>query len=1000
MPAFLGAVLASLVVGLPADDGPGFPLVERFDSGAAERWNAFSGDWEFGDGLARQRSEAYDCGAAIAVRPAGPYWVAVRFRPESAFNGGGVFFALPGLERKHGGMLVRCDPGGRVLWGWFDEGGTFNFQGEATFDDDGDAERELAVAVDPAKLAFNVYVRGLRVATNVRTLHAEGFVGMQSSGGPHTFTRFEVRPARADELAGLQPPGPYSHIIDLIGSNIRVVALRQAAKFLVAYDEDGAEQARAYLADVRGLEGSELHPVAAAWDRHDAWSGSPGVLVIAERGAAIYRFDGLLRQVGGGPLVRLPAMRATGLAVGPGGQIFVADAALPGLRVFDAEGHELLAYGQKGSIPSYDRPAPEAAGRFNQPRGVAVSPDGRIVVTDRENYTYVVYRYDADARQLAIVTNGPWLPYPEDVSFDRAGHLLLAGTYEFYRAYGALRVMALDGRGQRVFTGHALGDLAEKVRACAGPGGKYYVADPGRDRVYILPPDFVEPLPQFAWTAEGGVQLTMTKVDGRTVVTTGSERTADGRVLVRQREPVCPAWPAVPAEELRTYALPAGPPAGKLHVIDMPVLVAVFARARDEDGRQLVLDPAGVVERLERELATCRRFYWLNSHCVLNKQYEFMVIEDAEARVSGGWVQPGEARRLVNAARQQRGLPPIDDDHSLVGIHPLDGFDPQVTDDVGFVGGGGLTPYAYSGYALWNNGQGWLMAHEWGHQLDAYFEKSGMPDWWLNHPDGTVHIGRYGEHWDCNAFLCRRVDRMNWLRLRFGTLRLVDDRDGDGLADDDPSLPLDERRFGSDPARVDTDGDGLTDLAEAVAGTFTSADPTNRDTDGDGLPDAADPYPQFAVRTTLPRLPARGSEARLGSIRAAWGAADIHAAYDADGVWFGVSPVLPAAGTPWPLRHVAVTVDFNGDGWFVGQDNVAASVDLEPDADGAPAIRGSAGGEARLSAGLLEIRVPRPPGCAPLAPGGTITVCPRIERGGGTIAFLLDPWQLLVLTLE
>jgi hypothetical protein len=100
------------------------------------------------------------------------------------------------------------------------------------------------------------------------------------------------------------------------------------------------------------------------------------------------------------------------------------------------------------------------------------------------------------------------------------------------------------------------------------------------------------------------------------------------------------------------------------------------------------------------------------------------------------------------------------------------------------------------------------MAHEWGHQLDDFFQKSGFDDWWSNHPDGTLHIGRYGEHWDCNAFLCRRADKMNWLRLRYGTPRLVDDRDEDGLADDDPTLPLDERRFGSDSWEPDSDLDG------------------------------------------------------------------------------------------------------------------------------------------------------------------------------------------------
>jgi outer membrane protein OmpA-like peptidoglycan-associated protein len=55
------------------------------------------------------------------------------------------------------------------------------------------------------------------------------------------------------------------------------------------------------------------------------------------------------------------------------------------------------------------------------------------------------------------------------------------------------------------------------------------------------------------------------------------------------------------------------------------------------------------------------------------------------------------------------------------------------------------------------------------------------------------------------------------------------DSDGDGLPDGEEAL-----RVGTDPLRVDTDGDGLSDWDES---RVYNSHPTNADTDGDGLSD-------------------------------------------------------------------------------------------------------------------------------------------------------------------
>lgn len=65
---------------------------------------------------------------------------------------------------------------------------------------------------------------------------------------------------------------------------------------------------------------------------------------------------------------------------------------------------------------------------------------------------------------------------------------------------------------------------------------------------------------------------------------------------------------------------------------------------------------------------------------------------------------------------------------------------------------------------------------------------------------------------------------------------------------------MDEARLGTDPNNPDTDGDGLTDLAEYSLTTFGQTDPRKSDSDGDGIEDGKDPLPHY---TSPPELKAR-----------------------------------------------------------------------------------------------------------------------------------------------
>ena len=192
----------------------------------------------------------------------------------------------------------------------------------------------------------------------------------------------------------------------------------------------------------------------------------------------------------------------------------------------------------------------------------------------------------------------------------------------------------------------------------------------------------------------------------------------------------------------------------------------------------------------------------------------------------------------------------------------------------------------------------------------------------------------------------------------------MDDADGDGVPDDAPSLPMDERRLGSDPRLRDTDGDGLDDRGEALATNGAEqghdqywggdprrhrGDPRDPDSDGDGLRDGEDPWPLVPFPPEAPRgtpVPdgrlAEGEWRPLAVLEEPGFRAALHVSWDERNLHL-------AGRCEGAFRAFLLKVDADDDGWYVGRDNLDLRVE--------PAGAGAGPGWKALGGGVLAASV-------------------------------------------
>ena len=772
-------------------------------------------------------------------------------------NRAGVYFCLDDTTSKILSQMVRFDDN-NILCGYFNGAGEYTATSTFTVAKPPTAWTNLRIDVYPGGLRYEVFVDGVSVGVDDHLMFPSGYVGLQASEGVSEFKSFRIFGASKARI----PSKPRN------GTRIgfqHVSVVQTDGKNVVIYNRE------LHLWQTINPDGKVI--------LQESRKQIPALRTEVAVGGKTYSIRNRKVYVGNGSGTAVDSISER--LVSPSSILLDDRSTLPALLVVDPGARRVFRFGLDRKLQSTIDAG--SIGGFLAPRSVALYGETGLVIADYNKLVFYTPGVDS-------------LP----VTFTR-----LSPT-------------------ETEIVWHSL----------------------TRQHTFV------------EYSRDGGTTQTMSRVDVRA----DGQRTAVLRnlqPLTRYSFRVSPTLNTIPEEfaRSRTYRFATLPlDSSTTAITRLPVMYMVYRTIcyRDKyperiypkipSGRTISNDE---LDDLRRATNFNRDFYFRNSSCKLVLDIDFYVVEDTLWLREVGdadpyWLAPdNRVTRDYERAANHFGRSPeyyagLVCPYAWINYPPRRTSamrDPSVTDTVNIrqaVGGG-----TYGVPAPWKYGtttgftsmpfqdkfsrQDWLMTHEFHHQVDALQAVSGYEEYY--HADIPWQMpGRFGEDFDFNAHIIRNAPVESWLTLKFGTLAAVIDADHDGVPDDDPTLPFDEKRIGGNPRLTDTDADGFDDLKEVMAGTSRGSDVNNRDTDGDGLNDGADPEPLYPTNPIVARL--KNPDELLATVFAEVHADDVHGKtylrWDDRFLYFCAVTDKPA--------NILIQIDAANDGWFHGFDNFQARV--------------------------------------------------------------------------
>lgn len=217
------------------------------------------------------------------------------------------------------------------------------------------------------------------------------------------------------------------------------------------------------------------------------------------------------------------------IALAPDGTLYIADSRNHRIQHITQDGQILHVWGSFGDVWN----GTAAPGTFNEPWGVAVSPDGQFVYV-ADTWNFRIQKFTADGRFVTM-----WSSYssqnreasfygPRGLAVDRQGRLFVADT-------GNKKIVIFDPDGRYLGEiggpGMLLGQFDEPVGIAFDAFGNLYVTDTWNQRVQVFAPDAsgLSFFPMAEWPVYGWYGQSL---ENKPFVTVG----ANGNVFVTDPE--------------------------------------------------------------------------------------------------------------------------------------------------------------------------------------------------------------------------------------------------------------------------------------------------------------------------------------------------------------------------------------------------------------------------------------------------------------------------------
>ena len=191
--------------------------------------------------------------------------------------------------------------------------------------------------------------------------------------------------------------------------------------------------------------------------------------------------------------------RPMGTAVGPDGDLYIADAIASKVRRVDAGTGIISTFAGTGSFGSTGDGGPAVAAKLHGPSGVAVAADGRVYIADTTNHRIRYVDTTGDIHTIAGTgiagNNGDagsatsaTLNGPTDVVLNASNEVVIldAGNHRVRKINGANQMAAVAGTGTKGFVGDGAAATAAQLDTpgdIAFDANELLIADTGNRRI-------------------------------------------------------------------------------------------------------------------------------------------------------------------------------------------------------------------------------------------------------------------------------------------------------------------------------------------------------------------------------------------------------------------------------------------------------------------------------------------------------------------------------------